>query len=124
MHFYNFKLIYTNTMNSMEIKKNDYNIMNLNSDDYYSRTNHNHSFSLSLVSDGERVKGGRSPSPKVANINNTLAGHQSQDHTFIKDDPHGDGDHHSTVDPYIDDMKKGISNILVSSHRETHSYFN
>jgi hypothetical protein len=50
------------------------------------------------VSDGERVKGVRSPSPK---------GNQSVEHTFIKDD-------HDMVDPYIDDMKKGTSNILVS----------
>jgi hypothetical protein len=52
----------------------------------------------SLVSDGERVKGVRSPSPK---------GNQSVEHTFIKDD-------HDMVDSYVDDMKKGTWNILVS----------
>jgi hypothetical protein len=70
--------------------------MNLNSDDYYSSTK---PFAINyLVSDGERVKGVRSPSPK---------GNQSVEHTFIKDE-------HDMVDPYIDDMKKGTSNILVS----------
>ena len=57
---------------------------------------------FALVSDGERVKGVRSPTPKGA---------QSQEHTFIKDDGH-----HMTEpgDNYIDDMKKGTSNILVN----------
>lgn len=50
------------------------------------------------MSDGERVKGVRSPSPKAG---------QSQEQTFVKDEPVEHTDH------YIDDMKKGTSNILV-----------
>ena len=37
-------------------------------------------------------------------------GLQSQDHTFIKDD----GQQVDQTDQYIDDMKKGTSNILVT----------
>lgn len=70
--------------------------MNLNSDDYYSRKAY--PFSIPLVSDGERVKGVRSPSPKAG---------QFQEQTFVKDEPVEHTDH------YIDDMKKGTSNILV-----------
>lgn len=72
--------------------------MNLNSDDYFSRKT---LFPYCQVSDGERAKGAlRSPSPK--------GGYQSHENTASKDDPHLE-----SAD-YIDDMKKGTSNILVS----------
>jgi len=62
------------------------------------------------VSDGERGKNGNSPPHK---------GHQlmpsSQDHTFIKDDGIGSlGVLVDNNDNYVDDMKKGTSNILVA----------
>lgn len=57
------------------------------------------SFNNCVVSDGERVKGVKSPTPKGA---------QSQEHTFVKDDVHVEN-----TDQYIDDMQKGTSNILV-----------
>lgn len=57
------------------------------------------------MSDGERVKGVRSPTPK---------GGLSQEHTFIKDDGGAHIVHTEPADNYIDDMKKGTSNILVS----------
>lgn len=62
-----------------------------------------------IVSDGERAKVVRSPTPKN--------GIHSQDHTFIKDDHHSNHYHHTEGnDNYVDDMKKGTSNILVGKH--------
>ena len=70
--------------------------MNLNSDDYYSRT-----FILYLYSesDVERRRVAHSSTPK----------NYSNEPTFIKDDNQTD-----QTDQYIDDLKKGSSNILVS----------
>lgn len=83
--------------------------MNLNSDDYYSRKQQAIINTLSLlVSDGgeQKLKGIRSPTPKGQ-------GHQSVDHTFIRDDQVALVTEPAT-DGYVNDMKKGISNILVS----------
>jgi hypothetical protein len=59
-----------------------------------------------LVSDGERKVGNRSPSPKAGGMG-------SVDHTFIKDEVNA-VQAIEQVDGYIDDMKKGTSNILVN----------
>lgn len=69
--------------------------MNLNSDDYYSR---NFTLFQLLVSDGERRKPNKSPTPK----------NFSNDHSLIKDDHLVEH-----TDSYLDDMKKGTSNIMV-----------
>lgn len=58
------------------------------------------------MSDGERKVGNRSPSPKAGGIG-------SVDHTFIKDEVNA-AQAIEQVDGYIDDMKKGTSNILVT----------
>ncbi len=50
--------------------------------------------------------GNRSPSPKAGGMG-------SVDHTFIKDEPNA-VQAIEQVDGYIDDMKKGTSNILVN----------
>ena len=60
---------------------------------------------LMVVSDGERKAVNRSPSPK--------GGMGSVDHTFIKDESAAAVALIEQTDAYIDDMKKGTSNILV-----------
>ena len=69
--------------------------MNLNSDDYYSRNSC--LIEQFIESDGEKRKGIRSPTPKI----------QSNDHTFI-------GNDNDQTDQYVEELKKGTSNILVS----------